>query len=198
MPLIKDKYKGDHSRSKYLRNNQVIKNPQVESQYQTTDQKLVAESKNIQKATSNAIGTQSVFGYHIPQNSLTSIGSINPGEILDFINTSYNGSGGDSTVTLLWSTSKPSDVTANVSTGQVTITKGNVFVISLNALSINKQLGRTLTDDFKIKNPKKTIYLYAASSSSTTNITVVKNVFVANTDNSFSSNQDQTSNSFLP
>ena len=188
MALIKDKYRGDHSRSKYLRKNQAIKNPQVKSQYQTTDQKLVAQSKEIQEKNSNVIGTQNIAGYHIPQTTLTSIGSISPGEILDFINLSYNGSGSNHTVSLLWSFLDPVSITSSVSSpdsgGIVTITEGNAFFIASQIISLNDHLGGVVLDDFKIANPKKTIYLYAASSQSNLDVTVVKNRYTKNEDDS--------------
>jgi hypothetical protein len=175
MTLIKDKYRGDHSRSKYLRKNQTIKNPQVQSQYVTTDQKLVAQSRKIQDNNSNVIGVQNIAGYHIPQNTLTSIGSISPGEVLDFINLSYSGSGSDHIVSLLWSFLDPISITSSVETGEVSITEGNAFFITIQTISASKYLGGAVLDDFKIANPKKTIYLYTASSESNLNVTVVKN-----------------------
>ena len=177
MPLIKDKYKGDHARSKYLRKNQVIKNPQVQSQYETTDQKLVAQSKEIQEKSSNVIGTKSVSGYKLPQDNLTNIGTINPGEILDLINLSYYGGGTDPLVTLLWSFLDPTSITSTVSTGLVTITEGNAFFIIAQSISVSKNRGGVILNDLKIANPKKTIYLYAASSESTIDVTVVKNEY---------------------
>ena len=180
MALIKDKYRGDHSRSKYLRKNQTTKNPQVQSQYQTTDQKLVAQSRKIQDNNSSVIGTQNIAGYHIPQNTLTSIGSIGPGEALDFINLGYGSAEADHIASLLWSFSDPENITSSVSTGVVTITKGNAFFIASQQISLAKYLGGVVFDDFKIANPKKTIYLYAASSQSNLDVTVVKNGFTKN------------------
>jgi len=184
MALIKDKYRGDHSRSKYLRKNEAIKNPQVQSQYQTTDQKLVAQSRKIQKNNSNVIGVQNIAGYHIPQNTLTSIGSISPGEVLDFINLGYSSGESDHKASLLWSFLDPINITSSVSSGIVTITKGNAFFITSQVISFTNYLGGVVFDDFKIANPKKTIYLYAASSQSNLDVTVVKNGYTKNEDDS--------------
>jgi hypothetical protein len=175
MPLIKDKYKGARTRSKFItrKENKAI----IEESYVTkTESKPIAETPKA-SASVSAVSPNlgKIIGVIIPTvNSVKLISTLISGETLkDIIITHYHAT--ESTrIGLYWSSSPPEDLTFTVSDGVITTTTGGkVYRLLLELFPPNASL--SLSDSIHtFSNISKDIYIYAVSSVIGPELTIIK------------------------
>jgi len=175
MPLIKDKYKGTRSRSKFLtrKENKAI----VEESYVIKTKSLPITETPKASASALAVSSKSkaISAVTIPTvDSAKLISTLVSGEILHDIIISHYSASGNSIVGVYWSVSPPEDLTFTISSGIITaVTGGQAHRLLSESFPSNSSL--SLSDSLNsFNNISKNIYIYAVCSVLGPELTIIK------------------------
>ena len=175
MPLIKDKYKGARTRSKFLtrKENKAI----VEESYviKTKSQPITETPKASASVLAVSSKSKSISAVTMSTvNSAKLISTLVSGEILHDIIISHYSASGTSIVGVYWSVSPPEDLTFTISSGIITaVTGGQAHRLLSESFPSNSSL--SLSDSFNsFNNISKDIYIYAVCSVLVPELTIIK------------------------